>query len=100
MVQTRYLRWKTFYSQFVSFSTCFTSHLFVICMNHGIKIKIPFRNWLILFKRYKELEHNAGFLLSRGGSAGLNVQMRARPAWRGSLGVGYEVARHAIQVLF
>ena len=23
-----------------SFSTCFTSHLFVICRNHGMKIKI------------------------------------------------------------
>ena len=35
----------------------------------------------------QSVDNKCGFLLSCGGSAGLNVQMRARPAWRGALGV-------------
>ena len=42
-----------------SFSTCFTSHLFVICRNHGMKI-YSFRNLLILSK-IQSLNTNAGF---------------------------------------
>ena len=39
------------------------------------------------FIKNAELQHKCGFLLSRGGSAGINAQMQARPTWRGSLGV-------------
>ena len=69
--------------------SCFTSHLYVICRNHGNswhENQDYFRNWLTFIKN-AELGHKCRFLLSGGGSAGLNVQMLARPAWCGSLGV-------------
>ena len=50
-----------------------------------MKIKILLGiGWFI---KNSELEHKCWFLLSRGGSAGLNVQMLARPAWCRSLGI-------------
>ena len=39
-VETRYLHQKHFIHNSCSFSTCFMSHLFVICRNYGMKIKI------------------------------------------------------------
>ena len=55
----------------LKFLTCFTSHLLVICRNHGMKIKTVNRNWLILSKM-PSLNTNTG-LLSSGRSAGLKL---------------------------
>ena len=76
---------KHFIHNSCSFSTYFMSHLFVICRNHGMKIRILLGiGW---FYQNAEFEHKCGFLLSRGGLADLIVWMRARPTWCRSIGV-------------
>ena len=64
--ETCYLRWKHFIHNSCSFSTCFTSHSYVICWNHGMKIKILFSNWLILPKM-QSLDTYASFYLVVAG---------------------------------